>query len=70
MLLTHVEEHPVRILHTEGMAVHAILFRLTVLDDGRLLVVGEASLVDTHLSPEFIPRLNETIGYVGIDGIG
>ena len=65
-----MEAHLLRVLALESVAVHAVVFRLTILHDGCLVEGFEAPLIDSHGIPQSIARWDEAIGKIGVDAVG
>ena len=70
MVAAQMEAHFFRILALESVAVHAVVFRLTILHDGCFVEGFEATLVDAHSIPQSIARWDEAIGKIGVDAVG
>ena len=51
---THMEQHFVRILIWERVAIHAVLIGLWVCENGLFFKVCNISLINPHLVPRFI----------------
>ena len=67
VLLAHVEEHRAGIAVAEGMAVHAVVVRLAVLDDGGLRERGQVALVNAHRAPVLVAGRDEAVGQVRVN---
>ena len=64
---TLVEEHPIGILQTEGVAVHAVVVGLLVIEKGLLLEIGQVTLIDTHAVPHAVAGSDLAIDQAGVD---
>ena len=67
--LPHVEEHHVGIAAAEGVTVDAPVSCSRGLDDGLLAEGLERPLVDAHLAPGLISRLDKAVDDIGVDRI-
>ena len=63
---TEVEQHFLRVLPAEGMAVHAAVAGHLVGEDGCFLIVFQTTLVDAHLVPGLVARFYQPVGDVGV----
>ena len=64
-----MEKHPIRILHTEGMAVHTIIIRLLIVEKGFFRKILQATLVNPHPVPHPVAWCDTAIDQIGIDFI-
>ena len=64
---THVQHHPVRIIHTERMAVDAIIARHIIPDNRFLVKRFQITLINAHDMPFLIARFNQPIDQMAVD---
>ena len=69
MRSSDVKTHTCRVATIETMAVDPP-FELRIFDEWRLLEVREVTLIDAHLAPHLIARLDETIAQTVVDAVG
>lgn len=67
---THVEQHFLRVLPAEGMAVHTVMVGQAVFDDRGLFIIGDMTLVDSHFIPQFISRFYQSVDQIFVYRVG
>ena len=64
-----VKKHPVRILHAEGMAIHAIIVRRLIVKKCFFRKILQTTLVNPHPVPHAVAGRDTAIDQIGIDFI-
>ena len=64
ILIPHVEQHFIGVLHTKRMAIHTVLTAVFVFHDRALLIIFQIPLVNTHLIPKFVSGFDQAISQI------